>query len=950
MRKGKTGFVILLVLLTAGLAAAQDSTQTGIIAGRVQDQQGNLLPGVSVTITSPAMIRETATAVTSTNGTYRFVLLPIGAYRVTFELPGFKTLVKTDVIVALRATTTVNAALDEAAVQETVTVVGEKPVVDIKSATISTNFTADMLQKLPSARDPWSLMEMTPGMVMNAQNVGGNASGSQSSGYSHGTLRSQTQYNLDGITVTDAAMNGASVMYFDFDSFAEISVETGAHAVDTQSSGVVLNMVTKSGGNTFSGGLSGYAEPNWKWIQADNVPDTPDYADAGAGNPTKYYDDYGGDIGGPIVKDRLWFYTAFRRTEINRYIIGYEVNGQPGTEYTDLIHWTGKLTGQTSKNNRVMVWVNFDNKIQPNRGAGTRRPEEVTWNQKGPAWYLHGEDTWTLSPNLLLNFKLGYYNTWWQEGPQSSVDLSAPSVLIRYSTPYPRMYQDAYYQYSKYYSDRLSITGSADYFKDDFLGGDHEIKVGFDYQHTPFKTDRQFPGNHTLYFSNMDRTGTREVWTWRQIQWAETNDIYSVYLQDIFTLKKHLTINLGLRFDSTHMHNDATSAPGNAWTDYYTERTGEAVPTSSPEMRNVVAWNVLYPRLGLTYDLFNDGSTVLKFNLSRYSYQVSYDPAYRVIATSYWEVDYDWLGDFNDDQEAQADELGDIIYTDIATKYTIDPNLKAPYINEAVIGLERRVTNDIGASLNFLYRETKRLFFPYNRAVDPTADYTAVPVTDPGPDGELGTADDGITVNAYSLNEDKLAAIDYYVTTRNGYKESYRGVEFSLRKKFSHHWLGQASVSYGRSNVKMPLSAVNDPNNRVFQDDVVAWNDCPWIVKVVGSYELPFGITVGGFFNYRSGMPSQRYLLFDGVNQGEVNVEFEKFGTHRYPSMTILDLRLSKVFDAGKIGTFEAMADVFNALNAHTALDWEQEVTSGLHSVYTILAPRILRLGLKWRF
>lgn len=950
MRQAKTALGVLLVLLAAGLLAAQDSTQTGIIAGRVQDQEGNPLPGVSVTIASPAIIRESAAAVTSASGTYRFVLLPIGTYRVTFELAGFKTLVKTDVSVALRATTTVNAALEAAAVQETVTVVGEKPVVDIKSATISTNFTSDMLQKLPSARDPWSLMEMTPGMVMNAQNVGGNASGSQSSGYSHGTLRSQTQYNLDGITVTDAAMNGASVMYFDFDSFAEISIETGAHAVDTQSSGVVLNMVTKSGGNTFSGGLSGYAEPNWKWIQANNVPDTPDYESAGAGNPTKYYDDYGGDIGGPIVKDRLWFYTAFRRTEINRFIIGYEVNGQPGTEYTDLIHWTAKLTGQTSTNNRVMFWINYDNKIQPNRGAGTRRPEEVTWDQKGPAWYFHGEDTWTLSPNLLLNFKLGYYNTWWQEGAQSSVDMSEPSVQIRYSTPYPRMYQDAYYQYSKYYSDRLSFTASADYFKDDFLGGDHEIKVGFDYQHTPFKTDRQFPGNHTLYFSNMDRTGTREVWTWRQIQWAETNDIYSVYLQDIFTLKKHLTVNLGLRFDSTHMHNDATSAPGNVWTDYYTERTGEAVPTSSPKMRNVVAWNVLYPRLGLTYDLFNDGSTVLKLNLSRYSYQVSYDPAYRVIATSYWEVDYDWLGDFNADHEAQTDELGEIIYTDIATKYTIDPDLKAPYINEAVLGLERRVTNDIGASVNVLYRETKRLFFPYNRAVDPVTDYTAVPVTDPGPDGELGTADDGITVNAYSLNEDKLAAIDYYVTTQNGYKESYRGVEFSLRKKFSHHWLAQASVSYGRSNVKLPITAVNDPNNRVFEDDVVAWNDCPWIVKVIGSYELPLGITVGGFFNYRSGMPSQRYLLFDGVNQGEVNVEFEKFGTHRYPSMTILDLRLSKVFNARKLGTFEVMADVFNSLNAHTALDWEQEVTSGLHSVYTILAPRILRLGLKWKF
>ncbi len=949
LRLRKAIFVILCLVLTSGLVAAQDTTQTGIISGRVMDDGGVLLPGVTVTIASPALMQRTQATVTSASGSYRFVLLPVGDYEVTFELSGFKKLVKTGVTVALRATTTVNGALEPATVQETVTVIGEQPVIDLKSPTISTNFTLDMLQKVPSSRDPWALMEMTPGMVMNAENVGGSASGSQSSGYAHGTLRSQTQYNLDGIQVTDAAMNGASAMYFDFDSFAEVSIETGAHPVDTQSSGVVLNMITKAGGNTFSGGLSLYAEPNIGFIQANNIPPALAAEGVGFGNPTKYVWDYGGDLGGPIIKDKLWFYTSIRRTEINRFIIGYELNGQPATSYADLIHWTGKLTGQLSDNNRVMGWINYDNKKEPNRGAGPRRPPETTYYQNSPSWIFHLEDTWTLNSNLVLNFKFGGYDMWWQTAPQPSVDMSKPAVLIYYSEPYRRMYEDAYYQYSTYYSDRYSFTGYADYFLDDALGGDHEIKVGFDYQNTPFHTDRQFPGNHTLYFDYPDRTGSYQVWTFREIKWSQTNDIYSAYIQDVFSLKKHLTLNLGLRFDSTHMHTNETDTPGNMWTDYYTARTGEPVATHSPVRKNVVVWNVFYPRVGLTYDIFNDASTVFKLNLSRYSYQVSYDPAYRIIDTSTWEVDYSW-DDANGDAQAQTDELGRIRFVDIATQYSIDPNLKAPYINEAVAGIERKLTNDVGASVNFIYRETKNLFFPYNRAVDPVTDYTAIPVVDPGPDGEYGTADDGGTVNAYSMNEDKVGVIDYFITTQNGYKESYRGVEFSLRKKFSHRWLAQASVTYGRSNIKLPITAVNDPNNRVFNDNVVAWNDAPWVVKIIGSYELPFGITFGGFFNFRSGMPFQRYYYYDNVNQDPVNLEFEKFGTHRYPSLTILDLRISKVFRVNRVGTFEVIGDVFNTFNAYTTLAQDNESYSGFGIPTTVLAPRIFRLGLKWSF
>jgi len=946
--KNKTfGSLILFLFLFTALLGAQGRLQTGNIAGKVTDGDGNPLPGVNVTIRSEALIKGTQSAVTTTSGTYRFVLLSVGNYEVRFEIKGFKTLLKKDVKVAIRKTTTVNATLEMSPIEETVTVVGETPVIDVKSSTITTNFTKDMLQKIPSARDPWVIMEMTPGMVMNKQNIGGSVSGQQSRGYAHGTTSNQTTYNLDGIQVTDAAAAGATAMYFDFDSFEEIAIETGAHSVDIQSSGIALNMITKSGGNKFSGGISVYGET--ESLQANNIPDEPEYEDVGFGNPTDYLYDYGVDLGGPILKDKLWFYTAFRRTEINRFIIGYEVDGQPGAEYSDLKHWTGKLTWQIADNNKFMGWVNYDAKAMPHRSAGPRRPPETTYFQDSPSWFYHFEDTWTVNPNLLMNFKFGFYNMFYQLAPQDSVNMNDPGVLIYYSQPYRSMYEDAYYQYTWYYSDRYALTGYADYFKDDFLGGDHELKVGFEYQKTPFHTTRKFPGNHTLYFDYPDRTGSYRIWTFREIKWAQTNEIYSAYLQDIFSLKKHLTVNVGLRFDSTHMHTGETSVPGNQWTDYYTQRTGESVALFAPAKKNVVSWNTLYPRIGFTYDLFNDSNTIFKAFFARYSYQVNYDPAFRIIETSYWEVDYSW-DDANGDAIVQPDELGSIKYRDIAEKYEIDPNLKSPYIDEATFGFEKRLAPNLGVSLNFILRQNNRFFWVDNRAIDPVTDYTPVTVQDPGPDGDYGTPDDGGNITVYNLDDDKVGVIDYYITKQKGYKTSFRGLEFVLTKKYADKWQLMASVTYGKTNVKLPIEAVNNPNNREFNDDVPQWNDSPLIVKVIGSWELPWGFTIGGFFNYRSGLPSQRYFRYSGLNQGRINVETQKYGSERYPNLTVVDLRLSKIFRFGKYGMLELMADLFNSFNSVTTLDWDEESWEGYQSIYTVLAPRILRLGIKWTF
>jgi len=946
MRKKRFGSLILSLLFLSTLLAAQDTLQTGSISGTVTDTEEIPLPGVSVTISSEALIRRTQSTATTASGKYRFVFLPVGTYDVKFEIQGFKTLLKKGVKVALRKTTTVSAVLEVATIEESVTVVGEAPIVDTKSTTIATNFTIEMLQKVPSARDPWVLMEMTPGMVMDRQNIGGSWSGQQSDGYAHGSLGNQTGYHIDGVNMTDPADLGSS-MYYDFDSFEEIQIATGSHQADIQTGGVVVNMITKSGGNKFSGGISAYYED--EWLQSNNIPeDDPDYEDVGSGNPLNYMYDYGFDFGGPLVKDKLWFYGAFRRTEIDRFIIGYELDGVPQTDYFDLVHGTFKLTWQLSENNKLMGWANIDKKARPNRSAWATRPPETTEYQNSTSPFFHLEDTWTLSPNLLLSFKVGISNMWYQREPQAEVDMNQPAVRIYYSSP-RRQYQDAYYVYRWYYHDRYQFTGFVDYFKDDFLGGDHELKVGFEYQNSPYHTTRKHPDNHLLYWDYLDRTGAWEVWTFREEQWNQTNEVYTAYLQDTFSLKKHFTINLGLRFDRTLSHVNETTVPGNRWVEYYEQRSGMPQTLHAPAKKNVVKWNVLSPRLGLTFDLFNDGSSVFKLGLSRYSHQIGYYPAEYAVETGYWEVDYRWYDD-NDDGIATPDEFGSITYLDIGEAYSFDPNMKSPYTDEAVFAFEQKITNDLGLNLNFIYREDKRYLWEDNLDIDPQRDYTPVTIQDPGPDGDLGTSDDGGNITVYNLAEGKEDAFNPYITNRPGYKTSYKGVELVLNKRWANKWQLMASVTYGSSNRKIPIEAVDDPNNREMEDNTVMWNDAPFIIKVSGSYELPFGFTIGGFFNYRTGFPTQRYFYYRGLNQGSIYPYAEKLGDSRYPNLLVLDLRLSKIFSLGKLGTIEAIADVFNTFNAVTALEWDEESWSGFNIPEEVLGPRIVRLGIKWNF
>ena len=211
-----------------------------------------MLPGVTVTLTGPSLLQP-LTATTSETGSFQFPRLDVGTYNVKFELPGFKTVVKEGIQVTVGFSANVSTQLGVSTVQETVTVTGESPIVDTKETGTKQTFTLEQLQSIPSARDPWVILQQTAGIAMDRENIGGNMSGQQSNYVSRGGNPTNNKWSLDGVDITDMSATGASPSYYDFDAFQEMTINTGGVDVTQQTGGVGINLVTKSGTDRFKG-------------------------------------------------------------------------------------------------------------------------------------------------------------------------------------------------------------------------------------------------------------------------------------------------------------------------------------------------------------------------------------------------------------------------------------------------------------------------------------------------------------------------------------------------------------------------------------------------------------------------------------------------------------------------------------------------------------------------
>ena len=948
--------MLAFVLLVAASAAAQE--QTGALQGRATDSSGGILPGVTVTLSGTAILGGSRTAVTNEKGAYRLPNLPVGTYRVSFELAGFGGRAHEGVRVLAATTYTLDAKMEVAAVAETVTVSGATPVIDTAATDIGFTFTKEIMTTIPNARDVWAMVAQTPGVTTSNVNVGGTQTGNQVSFRGHGVDPRQNTYILNGANITDNTNNGASQFFFDVDSFEEMKVEINAHSAEVQTPGMLLNIVPKSGANRMSGTVSAYYGNDS--IQADNVDDALRARNVNrASNLHKYFDG-GFDLGGPIVRDKIWFWGGYRYQEVENFITGtLNADGSFPIDRTYLWYPSGKVNWQPAKSHNVSGYFNMAQKKRFKRGLSALRPVETTQDQQGNpiARLFTLRDDWTIGTKTLVSLKANIMDQGFELKAVKGVNVATTPAQLDQATGVWAAAPPSEFGIAK---NLRSYGGTVSYFVDEWGGGSHDLKFGADVsEFQAFGNQKDgaqttYPADHRLIFFN---GAPLQVLLFQSGAQSVTYPTRSAFAQDSWK-RGRMTINAGIRWDWQGNSLNATTAPKSSFF---------ADSVSQPKTNNLVTWNTLAPRFGVIYDLAGDARTLLKASAGQYYWQLWTDKGTSASLVGDRTFTYQWND--NGDRRFQNGEQGSLLsVTDPARQpVSIDPDLKPTRTDEFTAGITRELMANFSLNANVMYRRDENLDWRINRGIS-SADYTAVTGRDPGPDGRLGTGDDGGALVLYELATDKRALSPNFITTRPNFSVDYRGIELQAIRRLANRWQAVASLTvgshrehYGPGSFQSPQPCYSTSPAGATVCGLVDQLDgtrldisSPYVGKLMGSYALPWNITVSGFYSHASGTNFNRGVnsqsaLGRALNQGNVVVLAGRRNEDSFDAVDLLDLRVAYDLPVRQAHV-SLQFDTFNVLNSNTVLDQQLLSGSTFGRVVSFIPPRIFRLGAKLRF
>lgn len=955
----------LSLLLASSTAFAQVSSTTGSINGKVTDTSGGTLPGVTITASSPSM-QGTRTDVTNEAGEYRFPAVPPGTYKLVYELAGFGTVNREGVNVGLGFTATVNIELAVASLQETVTVSGESPVVDISSTTTAANFGEARLSALPNARDFWAVLAASPAIVVTRIDVGGSAAGTQTGYAVYDTKEDQHRPMVEGIVNTEGT--NAAGFYYDYGAIDEVAVTTKGHTAEMPWPGVWSNFVSKSGGAEFHGKI--YADYQNKGIQRENIDPSFTFLCPGGrcGNLTppdlnrmeRYYD-LNADVGGyvPGLKDKLWWYGSVREQDVLTQVPNFPVKAFE----TRLRNLTGKLTYALSQNNKLTAYAQGGQKLQPNRmdrflvAATVARhdTEESTWRQE--YWghtYKAGYES-VLGDNSFFEMRGGQFKYEWPNFRYTE----APAYEDIGNQIVSGGNRDGWFNIPS----RNQIAGSITYYKDGWAGS-HNFKAGGEWFRETFTYERGtggvngvFPGDVLHVLNN---GVPAEVLLFQTPSISEQGlRTTGFYLQDTWRVNQRLTLNIGFRFDRYRSFLPEQQGPSGG-------RFTAATPTQYAEVANVKTFTHPVPRFGLIYDVTGQGRTVVKANYAQYFWNPGTDIANNMNPNSqdyyqrrvWTDRDGDLLYDPGEEGAINA-AFGGVGTTQL------DPNLKNTQTREVSAWVEHELIPGVGVQGGYVFREIDdfRVRVNVNR---PISAYN-VPITlrDPGPDGAFGNADDGANFQAFALSAAALAAPVVNQLTNLDGKGTYHTVEFGINKRQTGRWSIAASMSkrwnrdhattYFGQNLRS-VTTPSTPNDLINTDDG-QFVFSMWTAKINGTYEFPWQIRVTPALRFQSGQPYGRTILAtnaygvggaNGINYGSARILVEKIGTRKQDDIMIFDLRAEKYFtlpNSDRVGLF---FDVYNLANsdAYQNITWNSG--GSFERPSTIVPPTIARFGLKF--
>ena len=943
-------------LVVAGvgvLTTTAVAQQTGTLAGVVRDAQGGVLPGVTVTAVSPALIGAGRSTVSGDTGSYLLATLPPGQYTVTFEVSGFNPLKREQVIVEVARTTRLDVDMSVGALQETVTVTGASPVVDVSSTVTQTNITKDLYEAIPTGRNPWVMAGLVPGVVTGRLDVGGTEGMQQYNLEAFGSADSQKSFSIDGLkTNWGGGSGGATMQYYGFEMYDEYNMQTASGTAESDVSGVYMNMVTKSGGNRFTSDHNIYFMNDE--LQTTNIDDAlrvrlgllPESAcqanplqtgcqSGAAGNPIDISYDWSSTLGGPIKRDKAWFFGAIRWWRLDQFQVGaLNPDGTQGIDDNRIRNFMGKATYQVNQQTRVSFMFNRNLKDRFHRREVDFSEDKATVLQDQPAQNYVAQVSTVLGRATVFDARFG--RMWGVFPTRYQADVQPTDIAIRDLVRNTQI--NAASGQSLNPNHRYQGNANLGYFKEGLGPGTHDFKAGVQLSWEKMGYDRIRNGDHYLELSDGVATGAQIANT--PVFSDHRLETWGVFLQDRWVVGR-ATINYGVRLDGVSSYLPEQSSPA-----------GTFVGERSFPRKDVFEYNFnAAPRLGLSYDLFGNGRTALKAYYGRFYNQFGSELAETLNLNGLQSIRVTWT-DPNNNLRLDPGEFTPPSFTSVIPR--VDDQSKRPYSDEINVGIDHQLVQELAVSVSYHRRQHRRGLGIVDVA-RPSSAYTPVERTYLNP--ETGTQ---TPITVYSLNSALANVRDRVITNIDVLESDYDGVQFSVNKRMSNRWQVLAGFTLqshqgfshsGTYTNPGNTTDFNDPTYLMNRDNSSVFIELPWSFTLSGSYLAMYGIQISGKYTARAGDPLVRTFQATGLGQGtQTAVWIQPRGEDRTETVNkFVDVRFAKRFSVG--GTrFEGTVDIFNLLNANHVMNQNTATGSTWGRPSLILTPRIVRFGLTTRF
>ncbi len=957
--KGRLTKLLCSALLALCSFAALAQNYKGSVRVSVTSGDGGPLPGAVVTLSASTFNRS---FVTDANGEVRFVGLTPDRYELKVMMTGFNTVVRPNVIVDTGANLRFNIAMEPATQAEELVVTAETPLLDTQKTGTSTVLTTDEIDLIPQARDPWAVLDSVPGLQTDRINIGGNESGQQAQWVGKGDDGDNAAWVIDGVEFTDFAAEGGSQSYLDFSSFQQIGFETGGGSVETSASGTVLSFVTKQGSNRHTGSMRLlYADEKFS---SSNVPE---------GDPqNSVFETFekGFEIGGPIIKDRLWYWGSFNQNNVKN------ITRSGQRDDTDLENVSFKLHGDITSTTRATFFYTEGDKLKFGRGAGPTRAPATTWDQTGPTPIYKFEVSQLIGQHTELQFIYGKVDGGFLLQPQgdfNQVQAVYNEVAGRWENTIRN--SDNSRPRRNYYIKGSTFLSSGNI--------DHELDYGIEYVDATSRFRSTWgEGSGNIWLDDYSGLGqTSFFFAYRDSATASEIESTSFYVSDTLTFG-NWTVTGGLRFNDSEGSNLAADVNANPL-------FPELLPTldyrgDDPQY----SWESIAPHIGATYTFGDDNQYLIRGSYRKFFDNIAVGDVNITNPVAFSRIGGIWVDGQNGNPADTQFQVGEEVFINgnpyippfstgvdpnnpasVSDPDSIDPNFDPPEVDELILGGEWAVTPGFSLGVNLTWRVKDN--FAWTPLDDiTTADYEIIGFAE----GTNPVTGEAYRVPQYALTADARARNPLSantLTNQPNYEEEYAGVEFTATKRLSNRWMMRGHISWADWTRNVGAGSFQSPNigaTRAIEDgsDVIVQSggsgskggiylgSASYTAYINGVYQLPWDMAISGSLTAREGYVSPLTATARNPDGRGVTttttLSIAPLDTIRNDDIFLANFKVTKVFTMGSTKV-DLGIELFNAFNDDALLQQDSLYASGntprptFGRINETLSPRIARFS-----